>query len=167
MKVFKFDVSRSAKGDFIEDIARPHSTGGIVEGKITPPRHNTATHSWRVIGEAGYNTNRPNLSYPFPVCFCMGQFSCGTEAPIWEWVILMPRKIAPVGDDACQVLRDQFPFAVRMLECIEGDSLEDINPADVQNLLDQCLADPNKMARASTEFFAKELSLDWEMGRGE
>jgi hypothetical protein len=90
MKVFKYDVSRSAKGDFIEDIARPHSTGGIVEGKITPPRHNKATHSWRVIGEAGYNTNRPALSYPFPVCFCMGQFRCGTEDPIWEWVILLP-----------------------------------------------------------------------------
>ena len=167
MKVFKFDVSRSAKGDFIEDIARPHSTGGFVEGVATPPRHNKATHSWRVIGDAGYNDSRPNLSYPFPVCFCMGQFSCGTEAPIWEWVILMPRKIAPVGDNACQVLRDQFPLAVRMLECIEGDSLEDINPADVQNLLDQCLADPAKIERAVAEFFARESRLDWDMGRGE
>jgi hypothetical protein len=98
MKVFKFDISRSAKGEFIEDIARPHSTGGIVAGMVTPPRHNKATHSWRVIGEAGYNTNRPALSYPFPVCFCMGQFSCGTEAPIWEWVILMPAP-APVDCD--------------------------------------------------------------------
>ena len=101
MKVFKFDVSRSAKGELIGEIARPHSTGGIVEGKITPPRHNKATHSWRVIGEAGYNDSRPNLSYPFPVCFCMGQWSCGTEAPIWEWVILMPT-LAPVGGEACE-----------------------------------------------------------------
>jgi hypothetical protein len=100
MKVFKFDVSRSAKGDFIEDIARPHSTGGYVQGsEATPPRHNKATHSWRVIGDAGYNDSRPNLSYPFPVCFCMGQFSCGTEAPIWEWVILLPTKPTPAPMD--------------------------------------------------------------------
>jgi hypothetical protein len=96
MKVFKYDVSRSQKGDFIEDIQRPHSTGGYVVGSdVTPPRHNTATHSWRVIGDAGYNHNKPNLAYPFPVCFCMGQFSCGTEAPIWEWVILLPAKPSP------------------------------------------------------------------------
>jgi hypothetical protein len=89
MKVFKFDVSTSQKGEFIEDIARPHATGSYAQG-ATPPRHNKATHSWRVIGDAGYNDSRPALSYPFPVCFCMGQFSCGTEAPIWEWVILLP-----------------------------------------------------------------------------
>ena len=166
MKVFKYDISRSQKGDFIEDIQRPHSTGGYVVGSdVTPPRHNTATTSWRVIGDAGYNHNKPNLAYPFPVCFCMGQFTCGTEAPIWEWVILLPRKPASVGDNACQVLRDQFPLAVRMLECIEGDTLEDINPADVQNLLDQCLADPAKIERAVAKFFERESRLDWEMGR--
>ena len=167
MKVFKYDISRSQKGDFIEDIARPHSTGGIVEGKITPPRHNTATHSWRVIGEAGYNTNRPNLSYPFPVCFCMGQFTCGTEAPIWEWAILMPAKPspAPIAGNATQALTENFPDAVAMLECIEGDSLKNINPADVQNLLDQCLADPAKIERAVAKFFERESRLDWEMGR--
>jgi hypothetical protein len=102
MKVFKYDVSRSAKGDFIEDIARPHATGGFVEGKATPPRHNKATHSWRVIGDAGYNDSRPNLSYPFPVCFCMGQFRCGTEDPIWEWVILLPATPAPDNGGACE-----------------------------------------------------------------
>ena len=104
MKVFKYDVSRSQKGELIGEIARPHATGGVVEGKATPPRHNKATHSWRVIGDAGYNDSRPNLSYPFPVCFCMGQFSCGTEAPIWEWVILLPAtpSPAPVAGDACE-----------------------------------------------------------------
>jgi hypothetical protein len=104
MKIFKYDVSRSAKGELIGEIARPHATGGFVEGKATPPRHNKATHSWRVIGDAGYNDSRPNLSYPFPVCFCMGQFSCGTEAPIWEWVILLPAtpSPAPVAGDACE-----------------------------------------------------------------
>jgi hypothetical protein len=100
MKVFKYDVSRSAKGDLIGEIARPHATGGFVEGKATPPRHNKATHSWRVIGDAGYNDSRPNLSYPFPVCFCMGQFRCGTEDPIWEWVILLPTP-APDNGGAC------------------------------------------------------------------
>jgi hypothetical protein len=164
MKVFKYDVSRSAKGDLIEDIARPHSNGATVH-TVNLPRHNTATHSWRATNDAGYNDSRPNLSYPFPVCFCMGQFRCGTEDPIWEWVILMPRKIAPVGDSACQILRDQFPHAVRMLECIEGDSLEDINPADVQNLLDQCLANPAKIEGAVSEFFARESRLDFDMGR--
>ena len=167
MKVFKFDVSRSAKGELIGEIARPHSQGATVEGAINLPRFNRATHSWRAIYDAGYNDSRPNLSYPFPVCFCVGQFSCGTEDPIWEWVILLPRKPAPVGNNACQILRNDFPYAVRMLECIEGDSLEDINPAEVQNLLDQCLADPDKIARAVGKFFERETRLDFDMGRGE
>lgn len=102
MKIFKYDVSRSQKGEFIGDIPRPHSQGATIQGVVNLPRHNTATHSWRVADSAGYNDSRPNLSYPFPVCFCMGQFSCGTEPPIWEWVILLPQSNTAKGGEACE-----------------------------------------------------------------
>lgn len=92
MKVFKYDVSRSQKGDFIEDIPRPHSQGATIQGsEVSLPKFNPKTHDWRITNSAGYNDNRPNISYPFPVCFCTGQFTCGTEDPIWEWVILLPQ----------------------------------------------------------------------------
>jgi hypothetical protein len=98
MKIFKYDISRSAKGDLIGEIARPHSQGSDIHN-VNLPRHNTTTHSWRATYGAGYNDSRPNLSYPFPVCFCVGQVSRGTESPIWEWVILMP---APDNRGACE-----------------------------------------------------------------
>jgi hypothetical protein len=102
MKVFKYDVSRSQKGEFVEDIPRPHSQGATIEGLVNLPRHNPRTTSWRVADSAGYNTSRPNLDYPFPVCFCVGQFSCGTEAPIWEWVILLPKSTPAKNGEACE-----------------------------------------------------------------
>ena len=171
MKVFKYDVSRSARGELVADIPRPHSAGATVEGVVNLPRHNPATTSWRVIRDAGYNDSRPNLSYPFPVCFCTGEWFAGDRNArgsqgIWEWLILLPPTPTKPAND-CEAMRSQFPDAVRMLECIEGDSLEDINPAEVRNLLDQCLADPAKIARAVSEFFAREAREAWDMGRGE
>jgi hypothetical protein len=111
MKVFKFDISRSAKGELVADIPRPHSTGAYVRGSdVVPPRHNPRTTEWAVIGEAGYNDSRPNLSYPFPVCFCTGEWFAGDRNArgvegVWHWFILLPTPtptLAPVAGDACE-----------------------------------------------------------------
>lgn len=107
MKVFKYDVSRSQKGELVADIPRPHSQGVTVEGVVNPPRHNPATTSWRVIRDAGYNDSRPNLSYPFPVCFCTGEWFAGDRNArgsqgVWEWLILLPTTPAPVVGEACE-----------------------------------------------------------------
>ena len=90
MKVFKYDISRSVKGEQIADIGRPCATGAYVRGSdVTPPRHNPNTHQWSVIRMAEDKQGNP-IKFPFPVCFCTGQLTCGTEAPVWDWVILLP-----------------------------------------------------------------------------
>lgn len=65
----------------------------------------------------------------------------------------------------CLTLRNQYPHAVEMLECINEDYLEDISPSEVQNLLDQCLADPERIHRATEKFFEREAREAWESGR--
>jgi hypothetical protein len=65
----------------------------------------------------------------------------------------------------CLTLRNRFPFAVQMLECVNEESLEDIHPDEVSLFLDQCLADPERMAVATESFFEREAREGWEMGR--
>ena len=65
----------------------------------------------------------------------------------------------------CLTLRNQYPYAVEMLECMYEDYLEDMSPSEVQNLLDQCLADPERIHRAAEKFFEREAREAWESGR--
>jgi hypothetical protein len=94
MKVFKFDTQIGKKGEQVADIFRPCATGGYVyNDDVKLPGHNKATTKWAVINEAE-NLKGNLVEFDFPVCFCMGQFSCGTEDPIWEWFVLLPKKAA-------------------------------------------------------------------------
>jgi hypothetical protein len=65
----------------------------------------------------------------------------------------------------CQTLRNQFPSAVKMLECVNEEALEDIHPDEVSLFLDQCLSNPERMQNATEGFFEREAREGWEMGR--
>lgn len=70
-----------------------------------------------------------------------------------------------IHNDVCKMLREHFPQAVSMLEDIEGDTLDQINPAEIRNLLNQCLADPDRIARAVAKHSDHVARQNWDMGR--
>ena len=123
MKVFKYDISRSQKGELVADIPRPHSTGDYVYGSdVVPLRHNPRTTEWAVIGKAGYNDSRPDLSYPFPVCFCTGEWFAGDRNArgvegVWHWFILLPAKPSPAFTIDEDGVSDAEYFADYNREC--------------------------------------------------
>jgi len=90
MKVFKYDVSRSQKGDKVCDILIPSGFSSFVYGSdVGVPKHNPNTTTWQIIRKAEDRRGNP-IEFPFPVCFCAGQTTAGNQPPIWEWYVLLP-----------------------------------------------------------------------------
>ena len=92
MKVFKYDISKSQKGEKVCDILIPQGFSSFVySSDVQAPKHNPNTTTWHIVRKA--EDRRGNaIEFPFPVCFCTGQTQAGQETPIWEWYVLLPYK---------------------------------------------------------------------------
>ena len=86
MKVFEFNPSTGERGSLIAEIARPDSVGNISRKSCILPKMVDA--NWMVADELKDRNNRP-ITFDRPVCFCLGQWTAGTDTA-WEWVAYLP-----------------------------------------------------------------------------
>lgn len=88
MKVFHFDPETGQKGELIGDIPYCHQTGNAsgVRPRL-PARHG---QEWRAADHAAYLDGSP-IRFDFPVCFCLGELTRGTDRA-WHWIVLIPTR---------------------------------------------------------------------------
>ena len=87
MKVFEFDPSTGKRGDQIADIQRPDFLRNTGMAKCALPRAARDTQ-WAVATEA-FGRNNERIEFDRPVCFCLGQWTAGTDTT-WQWYALLP-----------------------------------------------------------------------------
>ena len=68
-------------------------------------------------------------------------------------------------DLVCNLLRNHFPHAVEMLECMEEDQLEEMNPRDAQNLLSQCIGSLDGLEKTVGKFWEREMRTGYSAER--
>lgn len=86
MKVFHFDPSTGKRGELIEVRGMAYSTSNPQGLRAKLPKAND--QDWSVATEAADHNGQP-IKYQIPVCFCLGQLTCGTDTS-WHWVALLP-----------------------------------------------------------------------------
>lgn len=88
MKVFHFDPVTGKRGAFIENTLFAHALANPEGATATLPRSPDAF--WTVATSAQDRSGKP-IAYDFPVCFCTGFFTAGTDSA-WHWHALLPAK---------------------------------------------------------------------------
>lgn len=88
MKVFEFDPATGRRGAQIADIPRPTALSNINMARCVLPKH-AKDVSWSIATRM-YRDGQPMTEfYDRPVCFCLGQFTAGTDTT-WQWYALIP-----------------------------------------------------------------------------
>lgn len=88
MKVFEFDPATGRRGAQIADIPRPHALTNHNMARCVLPRSGRDT-SWSVATMMYHNGEPDTQFHGRPVCFCLGQFTAGTDTT-WQWYALIP-----------------------------------------------------------------------------
>ncbi len=87
MQVFHYDVQSGTKGEFIGHFPYCHAVSNPDMVIISlPVRKN---QDWVVGTRAQYLDCSPMI-FDVPVCFCLGELTCGTDSS-WNWVVLLPK----------------------------------------------------------------------------
>ena len=86
MQIFHFDPLTGTKGELIGHFPYCHATSNAPGLRAKLPVSKVA--EWRVATRAEYLDGSP-IRFDFPVCFCLGEFRCGTDSA-WHWVALLP-----------------------------------------------------------------------------
>jgi hypothetical protein len=89
MRVFHYNPETAQKGALIGDIPYAHATSN--KSGVNPLLPVRAGQDWRAADHAAYLDGSP-LRFDTPVCFCLGEFTCGTDRA-WHWVALVPARI--------------------------------------------------------------------------
>lgn len=90
MKVFAYNVNTGEREDIIDTIGVPSHLMNKEMIKCKLPQYISPDASWKVFTYAA-DRNNIELTYDYPVCFCMGKMRCGEEPEFWDWVILLPK----------------------------------------------------------------------------
>lgn len=87
MKVFEFNPSTGKRGAFLEEMNRPDAIGNPAGVRCKLPVMPDA--QWIVATELSDRNNKP-MAFDRPVCFCLGQWTAGTDTH-WQWVAYLPQ----------------------------------------------------------------------------
>ncbi len=87
MKVFEFDPSTGKRGAQIDDVQRPEFLRNPEMAQCVLPKGQRDT-DWFVATEA-FDRNNKRVVFDRPVCFCLGQFTAGSDTT-WQWYALLP-----------------------------------------------------------------------------
>lgn len=86
MKVFAFDPTTGKKGDYLMDSFSPHFLSNMDRVSCTLPKWPDS--DWMVATKMTDRNNK-EIKFDRPVCFCMGQWTAGTDTA-WQWVAYIP-----------------------------------------------------------------------------
>jgi len=87
MKVFEFDPTTGKRGQLICEMPRFHGYSNMKGAKCALPKHGSDTQ-WSIATRVEDRNSR-EVTFDRPVCFCLGQFTAGTDTT-WEWVAYLP-----------------------------------------------------------------------------
>ena len=88
MKVFKFNPATGERGEQIFEVQRFSAYSNMDRATCVLPK-NTHDTTWTVVSKV--EDRRGNeVKFDEPVCFCMGQMTCGTDTN-WEWLAYIPK----------------------------------------------------------------------------
>lgn len=87
MKIFAYDPNTAKRGEQIGEMPRIHAYSNRDRKTCKLPRHNSDTQ-WTIATSLEDRNCQP-VQFEQPVCFCLGQFTCGTDTS-WEWVVYLP-----------------------------------------------------------------------------
>ena len=88
MKVFKFNPATGERGEQISEVQRFSAYSNMDRATCVLPK-NTHDTTWTVVTKV--EDRRGNeFKFDEPVCFCMGQMTCGTDTN-WEWLAYIPK----------------------------------------------------------------------------
>jgi hypothetical protein len=87
MKVFEFDPATGRKGALIGESIRPDAVSNRSGRSCALPKAKR-DENWMVATTLADRRNHP-ITFDRPVCFCLGQFTAGTDTA-WEWVAFLP-----------------------------------------------------------------------------
>lgn len=107
MKIFAFDPKTGKRGEFIENSRvnkwTSSSIDWAVENCVIEPVEcvvpkSSPTVNWTSHTDAGGYDNLADMndvSYKRDqwICFCTGEWFCGEDHGVWEWVILPPKDL--------------------------------------------------------------------------
>lgn len=88
MKVFKFDPATGKRGEQISDIQRFFAYSNMGGATCALPK-SAADSTWTIATKVEDRQGN-EVKFNEPVCFCMGQMTCGTDTT-WEWVAYLPK----------------------------------------------------------------------------
>ena len=102
MKVFSYNPVTGTRGEQIDNIKRASWTDQSVDFQVS---HNiiepinckvpsVRRQEWTVHVDAGISgEDLKGISYQRDewICFCLGEFICGEDEGVWDWVILPPK----------------------------------------------------------------------------
>jgi len=88
MKVFTYDTATGSKGEQIADIQPPCGLRNLKLAKCRLPSSRSDTQ-WAVATAAEDKSNNL-IEFDQAVCFCLGQFTAGTDTH-WQWYVLLPQ----------------------------------------------------------------------------
>lgn len=87
MQVFKFNPVNGVRGEQIGNVdVRGCSNMEMVSCSLPAARSDA---SWRIATKLEGRDGQ-SINFDEPVCFCLGQFTCGQDAPEWHWVVYLP-----------------------------------------------------------------------------
>lgn len=86
MKVFHFDPQTGRRGAYIENAPVACQLSNPDGAKATLPYGKDT--QWAVATMASTRDGTP-IMYDFPVCFCVGLLTAGTDSA-WHWYALLP-----------------------------------------------------------------------------
>jgi hypothetical protein len=88
MKVFKFNPTTGKRGDLISEVARFCAYSNMEGASCVLPK-NTNDTTWNVASKVEDRQGN-EVKFTEPVCFCLGQMTCGTDTS-WEWIAYIPK----------------------------------------------------------------------------
>lgn len=88
MKIFKFDPTTGKRGEQISDIQRFFSYSNMAGASCVLPK-NAKDTNWQVATKVEDRQGN-EVKFTEPVCFCMGQMTCGSDTS-WEWIAYLPQ----------------------------------------------------------------------------
>jgi hypothetical protein len=88
MKVFKFDPATGKRGEQISEVPRFFAYSNMGGASCVLPKHSKDT-TWSVATKVEDRQGN-EVTFAEPVCFCMGQMTCGSDTN-WEWIAYLPK----------------------------------------------------------------------------